>query len=160
VTIRRQPKRRTHTATPEGPTVYEASDPRSVVDPSVPIARPDPSKPYPEENPIYTPPGEEAPPPTVDSLVPNSATLGDPDFTISVLGTGFDEESVIVFNGFDEPTTVVSDTEVQTGVNMAVWAAPVAVDVQVRSGAGVLSNAQTFTFLDPVAGTASRSRHR
>jgi hypothetical protein len=138
-----------------------ASDPRSVVDPAVAIARPDPSKPYPEENPVYVPPGEGAgDPPTVTAVVPDSVTLGEPDFTVSVQGTGFDEEAVIVWNGFDEPTTFVSATEVQTGVNMAVWAAPVALDVQVRTAAG-LSNAQTFTFLAPVEGaTTSRRRSR
>jgi hypothetical protein len=93
----------------------------------------------------------------VTALVPDSVTLGEPDFTVSVQGTGFDEASVIVWNGFDEPTTFVSATEVQTGVNMAVWAAPVALDVQVRTAAG-LSNAQTFTFLAPEGATTSRRR--
>lgn len=153
-------RRRTHTdqAAADGLTTYETSDPRSVIDPSVPIARPDPSKPYPEENPIYVPAGDA---PTVTALVPNEVTLGEPDFTISVQGTGFDDGSVIVFNGFDEPTTVVSETEVQTGVNMAVWAAPVAVEVHVRNGAGVLSETgQTFTFLAPVGATTSHRRSR
>ena len=54
---------------------------------------------------------------------------------------------MIVWNGFDEPTTVVSDTEVTTGVNMAVWHAPVAVPVQVRAG-GNLSNSKIFTFTE------------
>ena len=32
-----------------------------------------------------------------------------PSFTLSVQGTGFTADAVIVLNGFDEPTTVVSD---------------------------------------------------
>jgi hypothetical protein len=83
--------------------------------------------------------------PAVESLAPDTAAIGAPDFTVHVTGTGFTPDAVIVFNGFDEPTTVVSDTEVTTGVNMAVWQAPVSVPVQVRAG-GNLSNSKIFTF--------------
>jgi hypothetical protein len=144
------------TKTGDQVTPYDASDPRSVVDPSVPIARPDPSKPYPEEHPIYVPSGDA---PTVTALVPNQVILGDPDVTLRVQGTGFDAGTVIVFNGFDEPTTLVSASEVTTGINMAVWGAPAALPVQVRSAAGVLSDALTFTFLAPAEG-ASTTRRR
>lgn len=71
------------------------------------------------------------------SLVPDTATLGDPSFTLQVLGTGFSGASVIVFAGQDEETTYVSPTEVTTGVNMAVWHGPdPAIPVWVRQGFG------------------------
>jgi hypothetical protein len=93
----------------------------------------------------WTDEGPPPEPPTVTALVPATAAIGDPDFTVHVQGTGFGADSVIVWNGYDEPTTVVTDTEVTTGVNMAVWAAPATVPVQVRSG-GTLSAPLSFTF--------------
>jgi hypothetical protein len=85
------------------------------------------------------------PPPTVASLVPATVALGAPSFTVRVLGANFTADSVIVWNGYDEPTTVVSPTEVTTGVNMAVWQAPATVPVAVRAG-GVVSAPVSFTF--------------
>jgi IPT/TIG domain len=86
--------------------------------------------------------------PVLASLTPTTAQIGDPDFTLHVTGTGFTAASVIVFNGFDEPTTLVSDTEITTGVNMSVWLAPTApLPVVVRTD-GAVSNALSFTFTE------------
>ena len=91
----------------------------------------------------------DAPPagsaPTVSALVPSTVAIGAPNFTVHVLGANFTPDAVIVFNGFDEPTTVESDTEVTTGVNMDVWHAPAVVPVAVRAG-GVVSAPVSFTF--------------
>jgi len=85
--------------------------------------------------------------PTLVSLVPATAVLGAPDFTLEVRGTGFDTKSVIVFAGQDEPTTFVNKTKVTTGVNMAVWLGPdPAIPVFVRNADGVTSNTLTFAF--------------
>jgi hypothetical protein len=84
--------------------------------------------------------------PVVVGMLPDKATIGVPSFTLHIYGTGFALDAVIVFNGFDEPTTVVSSQEVTTGVNMNVWTNPsLPLPVAVRSG-GVLSNEVTFTF--------------
>src|SRR5678816_2221276 len=56
--------------------------------------------------------------PTTTALVPSSAKLGDPSFTLHVQGTGFVPGSVILWNGSPEPTTFVSATELTTLVNM------------------------------------------
>ena len=53
-------------------------------------------------------PPPEADAPVITALVPNQATLGSPNFTLSVQGTGFTPGSVIVWNGADEATTYVS----------------------------------------------------
>jgi len=90
----------------------------------------------------------------VTSLSPDTAIIGDPSFDIHVMGTGFKSNSVIVFNGFEEPTTVVSATELTTGVNMPLWLAPAVVPVGVGTD-GVLSNLMDFTFTDPVSGGLS-----
>jgi hypothetical protein len=94
-----------------------------------------------------------APPalPVVTSLAPASVTLGDPDFTLHVLGTGFAPDAVILWNDAPEPTVVVSPTEVTTGVNMATAQVAMPIPVAVRNGNGAASAPQTFTFLDPVA---------
>jgi IPT/TIG domain len=83
--------------------------------------------------------------PVLTSLNPATAVLGDPNFTLSCIGEGFTADAVIVFNGLDEPTTVVSETEVTTGVDMSVWAAPATLPVTVRTAAGE-SAPLTFEF--------------
>lgn len=103
------------------------------------------------------------PPPAVMALEPDTAVIGTPSFTLRVLGTGFAAGSVIVFNGFDEPTTRVSSTEVTTGVDMAVWTAPSApLPVTVRNGDGQLSAPVSFTFTAeaPEAPPEAPSRRR
>jgi hypothetical protein len=94
-----------------------------------------------------TPPGPEPTPdaPVLTSLDPDHAVIGSPSFTLHVKGTGFTDDCKIVFAGQEEPTTLVSDTEVTTGVNMDVWLGADALPVEVN-GPGGLSNALTFTF--------------
>lgn len=95
---------------------------------------------------ILTLTGKSFPPPVLTSLNPNTILLGSPSFDIIVHGSGFTQESVIVFNGFEEPTTYISASEVSTGVNMDVWAAPAVVPVGVVDSRGSLSNTINFTF--------------
>lgn len=95
--------------------------------------------------------------PTVTSLTPNSAEIGDPSFTLHVHGTNFKNTDKIVFAGVEEPTTFVSATELTTGVNMSVWAGPDALPVLVESADGVLSEPMTFTFVDNVPAAMSAS---
>lgn len=87
--------------------------------------------------------------PILSSLNPATVVLGSESFDIHVIGTGFTPDSVIVFNGFDEPTTFVSDTELTTGVNMPLWQAPAVVPVSVRNG-NLVSESLNFEFTNPV----------
>jgi hypothetical protein len=89
--------------------------------------------------------------PVVSSLSPGSATVGDADFILQVMGTGFTPESVIVFNGGEEVTTYVSATQLTTGVNMSTVTGAFTVPVAVLSKEGVLSNAVNFVFQDSPA---------
>jgi hypothetical protein len=92
--------------------------------------------------------GAEPLPAVLTALDPPTAAIGVPSFTLHVYGTGFLTGAVIVFNGYDEPTTIVSATELTTGVNMAVWAAPsLPLPVTVRQGV-LVSNALDFTFTE------------
>jgi hypothetical protein len=61
-------------------------------------------------------PGEE---PTLTSLDPTSWRIGDPPVTMTATGTGFTDQSILTFNGGDEPTTFVSETELTTEVGTA-----------------------------------------
>ena len=97
--------------------------------------------------------GVEAP--TATSLVPPTATIGDPDFTLHVHGTGFTEGAVILWNGGREPTTFVSATEVTTGVNMATAQFPMPIPVAVELADGVImTNELTFDLLPAAVATA------
>jgi len=87
-------------------------------------------------------------PPTVTSLTPNSAEIGDPAFTLHIHGTNFNSGSKIYFNGFEEPTTLVGPTEVTTGVNMPLWQAPAVVPVTVQNADGTSAPPMNFTFTD------------
>ena len=92
----------------------------------------------------------DAPPaPTLASIAPDTAEIGSPDIEMTVTGTGFTHYSQIVFNGGDEPTTYVSDTELRTMVKPSTASSAIAVPVTVRNG-GKVSESVDFTFAEPV----------
>jgi hypothetical protein len=88
----------------------------------------------------------DAEPPVVSALEPTEAAIGDPSFRLYVTGEQFHVGSVIVFAGYDEPTTLEDDGRLSTGVNMDVWFGPDTVSVGVLNG-DKLSNLVDFTFL-------------
>jgi hypothetical protein len=73
--------------------------------------------------------------PALTSLSPTTAVTGpaEPDFTLSCIGTDFTARSVIFFGIEDEPTTLVSATEVTTIVKPSIFS-PDTVPVKVRTG--------------------------
>jgi hypothetical protein len=94
------------------------------------------------------------PPPVITSISPSSAVSGDPtDIEMTVSGTGFNSDSVIVFNGLDEPTDYFSATSLGTGVKPSLFVVPAVCPVTVRNGS-VSSNSVDFEFTAP----ASRRR--
>lgn len=90
------------------------------------------------------------PPPGLTSLNPTTAMLGGPNFTLHVLGSGFSPTSVIVWNGADEPTTFISESEVTTDVDMSTATVAMDVPVAVREDT-LVSTTLTFTLIDPGA---------
>jgi hypothetical protein len=94
---------------------------------------------------------DEIPAPAISGLAPPSAAVGDPSFSLRVLGSGFTDASVIIFAGHPEPTTYFSDGEVTTGMNMAVWHGADALSVVVRNPDGQESNQVTFDLQPPRA---------
>jgi len=89
-------------------------------------------------------------PPVVSGVEPNTAAIGDPSFDIHVSGEGFLADSIIVFAGQDEPTTLNEDGTLSTGVNMGVWHGPDTLEVKVRNGK-LYSEPVTFTFTGEAA---------
>jgi len=84
--------------------------------------------------------------PTLTSLSPNTAVSGDAaDIVMSCIGSGFTPASIIVFNGYGEPTTFVSDTEVTTGVKPSLFVVPAVCPVEVHTGSQVTGPVD-FTF--------------
>jgi hypothetical protein len=83
----------------------------------------------------------------ITSLDPAGAAIGDPDVDMEVVGTGFTEQSVITFNGGDEPTVFISKTVVSTIVKPSTATTPGSYPVTVKSGAAE-SNALSFTFTE------------
>ena len=88
-------------------------------------------------------------PPVLTELSPDTAVSGDPDLTRSCQGTGFGVNTKIEFAGVDEPTTLVSDTEVTTGVKPSLFAPDAVVPVRVHEGP-IYSDPIDFTFTAPV----------
>jgi len=90
-----------------------------------------------------TPAPDEAP--VIPELDPDECTIGEETFDIFVHGTGFTEDSVIVFAGQEEPTDLEDDGSLSTGINMDVWNGPDTVKVSVKNG-DKTSNGMDFTF--------------
>jgi hypothetical protein len=95
--------------------------------------------------------------PTITDLEPSSVALGDPDVDLHVTGTGFTEISCIVFDGHDEPTKLISETEVSTGVKPSLFTEAKDIGVAVRNGS-MISSTLPFTFT--ASGTRSASRRK
>jgi hypothetical protein len=85
---------------------------------------------------------------SLDSLSPDTVVSGSDDLTLSCIGSSFNAETIIKFGDFDEPTTLVSSTEVTTIVKPSLFA-PAVVPVQVHNGP-VYSAPLYFSFTEPV----------
>jgi hypothetical protein len=97
-------------------------------------------------------------PPVLDSLSPDTVVSGDSDFTLSCIGSGFTWETIIKFGQYDEPTTLISPTEVTTIVKPSLFV-PDTVPVQVHNRS-LSSEVVNFTFTASGTGTEERSDRR
>lgn len=101
----------------------------------------------------------------ITALAPDTAEVGGADVMMYVNGAGFTDQTVINFNGGEEPTTLVNAESVSTLVKASIATTAGAFPVFVSDG-GVQSNALDFTFTDPVeaddeeeASSSSSSKH-
>jgi hypothetical protein len=98
---------------------------------------------------------EDLDPPVASALSPDTAVVGGPDITCTVTGTGFTPFSKITFNGTDEVTEFISETELSTIVKPSTASGPWAIPVAVRTG-GMVSEPLTFQFTEAGAGRRGR----
>ena len=99
--------------------------------------------------------GVEPGAPALSSLAPNEAVVGSTDFLLRLLGTGFADGCTIVWNGADEITNFVSETELTTGVKPSTASGPSTVTVAVRNPDDQISNELPFTFTAAEPGAES-----
>jgi len=79
--------------------------------------------------------------------------VGSGTFPLTVTGSGFGPESVVVFNDMDVPTTLVSTTELTA--DCPVEAAATVVDVEVHRGED-MSDVLQFEFTAVVRASAEK----
>ena len=77
---------------------------------------------------------------SITQLVPNTATHGDPGFTLTVNGTGFTSNSVIFWNGQTRPTTFVMANQLTAQISGNDIANAATVPVYVRTTGGIYGN--------------------
>jgi hypothetical protein len=97
-----------------------------------------------EDGPNQIPDGTELPPLVLSDIDPDTAVLGEMvDFTLTVTGSGFTPNSVIVFDDEELPTTFVNQTQLTTNPPSPAEAGTV--DVEVHRGDD-MSDVLTFEF--------------
>ena len=102
------------------------------------------------------PPGEAEAPELLD-LEPEVAVIGEEDLTLTCTGEGFTPDSKIIFNGGEEPTTVVNDTMVTTIVKPSTAGTAGEFPVTVRNAAGE-SEPLMFEFVEPARASTAKAK--
>jgi putative Ig domain-containing protein/IPT/TIG domain-containing protein len=85
--------------------------------------------------------------PTISSINPTCAMAGGPQFTLTVIGTNYDNTSVVRWGSANLATTFVSSTQLTATVPAANIATAGTVQVTVKNSTGSASNAVTFTIV-------------
>jgi hypothetical protein len=95
--------------------------------------------------------------PQLSSLEPAHASVGDPNFLLTVIGTDFAERSVVRWDGSNRPTTYITGSELDAEIAAADLTTGKFVKVTVGNPDGGLSNALLFSIDNPVPGLVSLS---
>lgn len=90
--------------------------------------------------------------PVLTSLDPQQGMVGANDITVTINGTGFLPDSVMVWNGADDGMDYVSDTVCTTIIRLTMTSNPSANTLAVRNGEDV-SNELTFYITEDVPPT-------
>jgi hypothetical protein len=93
----------------------------------------------------------QSPVPAIGSLSPVSAPAASPAFTLTVNGTGFVTNSVVLWNGAQRATTFVSATQLRAAIDAADVASvgQASVTVSTPAPGGGVSNAVAFAITPP-----------
>jgi len=104
------------------------------------------------------PPGTELPPLVLTDISPDTATVGSPeDLVLTVTGSGFTPNCVVMVDDEDMTTTFVNQTTLTASVPVAAEAG--VVDVEVARGED-LSDVLTFEFVAPAGRRSSQKAER
>lgn len=88
--------------------------------------------------------------PVLESLSPSEGVAGSSDITMTITGTGFTPESVLVWNGADDTMEFVSETECTAVVKLSLSTVASVCTVAVRNDVD-LSNELSFAITEDVA---------
>lgn len=90
------------------------------------------------------------PAPVISSLTPASVVVGATAQTLTVTGTDFPSDAVIIINGVDRATTVISGTSATVQMTASDFSSASAIAVRVRAPTrNAVSIASTLTVLPP-----------
>jgi hypothetical protein len=111
-----------------------------------------------DTGPVQPPEGAELPPLVLTDISPDTATAGSPeDLVLTVTGSGFGPNCVVMVDDEDMATTLVNSTTLTASVPVA--AEPGVVDVEVARGED-LSDVLTFEFVAPAGRRSSEKAER
>lgn len=79
----------------------------------------------------------------ITSLTPNKAAIGSADFTMDIIGTGFEADAVIVFAA-GAGSQYVSPTEMKLQVKPSMVSVPGTYQLRVQQSDGVATSLFTF----------------
>ena len=108
-------------------------------------------------NQIPDDPKHELPPLVLTDIDPDSAQIGMTDFTLTVTGSGFTPNTVVVFDDEELPTVFVNQTTLTTNPPLPAEAATV--DVEVHRGEE-MSDVLTFEIVAPAGRRSSEKAER
>ena len=95
--------------------------------------------------------------PAVSSISPNALLAGSPGFTLTVNGSNFVPNSVVLLSGMARPTTFVSSTQLTAAISVADVAFPFHYFVAVQNSSAAVSNGVDFIVLGPTLSSLSPS---
>lgn len=92
---------------------------------------------------------------TLAALTPASVTATGPSFTLTVTGTRFTSQSILVWNRIQVPTTFISSTELRAQISASDIATAGSVPVYVYDPQAGSSNTESFTVQPAALGLVS-----
>lgn len=92
--------------------------------------------------------------PVLTSLTPATLPVASPPFTLTVVGTGFEPTSQLLWNGTPYPAVSVDATQLTASIDVSLQAEPLSYPVKVLNSGGLESNELTFE-LTAVQGLSS-----
>lgn len=90
------------------------------------------------------------PVPSLGSLAPASARVGDPEFTLTMMGSLFVDGAILIWDGSERPTTFIGMSQISAAIGTADLTSSRTVQVTVRNPGSTASNPLYFTINEPL----------